>query len=724
MLTETIKQEIRDRLAKVATAMPGFRPRPGQRLMIAEIAKAFGRLPARQEKDASALPNDGSTFLCIKGGTGIGKSLAYCVAGAVLARHAQKTLVIASSTVALQEQLISKDLPFFLKAADLPMSFELAKGRTRYVCEYKLRKAVGGLKQGKMFDSGTAPHDGEPPATSVVRDRHLGTVREFLRRFEAGEWNGDRDLLVDGVADDLWETITTDRHGCLSRRCPNFKTCAQAAARQRFKGADIVVANHDLVLMDLLNGGQLLPKPEDAFYVFDEGHHLPAKAVNSFASSHLIGGSQKMLDRLQNLSGTIAHLLPKVQKPVAAAIVSDIGVVQAGLSEAVHYFGALQRLVPTDDVPHPRVEFEMSLIPEHFVSVGENIVSGCIALNKQLDKAIDSLSELLEAGSQPALEQLIADIGAFMGRVDAIRSTWDLFIDEPRLNEPPIAKWVETATSKSGVGADYQLCASPVVAADRLRQMLWDRAAGAVLCSANLTILGDFTDFLRRSGLSAYPETTCIDVPSPFDYGTQGVLIIPPMKVTPKDVARHTQEVLETVAEEIRQLAGEGMLVLFTSRRQMEDVYHGLPEDLRALALPQGSGPKTRLIAEHTARVDRGEASVIFGLESFSEGVDLVGKYCTVLIVTKLPFATPDDPVQNALAAWVERRGGSPFLEISVPDAFRKLEQRVGRLIRTEQDVGKVVVLDSRLWTTGYGRRMLQSLPPFRVMAMGKEVHP
>ncbi len=720
MLSDSIKQEIRDRLAKVAAAMPYFRSRPGQRLMIAEVAKAFGRAPKGKAESQSRSSNDGAGFVCINGGTGIGKSLAYCLTGAILARHQEKKLVIASSTVALQEQLIAKDLPLFMNAAGLPSRFELAKGRTRYVCEYKLRKSTDRLKQTGMFEHNSAYEEGT--SNPGGKDAHRQILGDLLRAYEAKEWNGDRDG-TEGVDDELWSTITMDRHGCLSKRCPHFKTCAQAEARQRFKNADIIVANHDLVLADLLNGGgHLLPKPEDCLYVFDEAHHLPSKAVSSFASSHLIGQSQRMLDRLNGVVATIDHALPTEHKNVAGDLAREVDHVCTNLADAYRYFEGLQQLVPTKDTPRPRLEFEMSLIPDELISIGSNIVSGCIAVTRLLQKASETIADLLEGSPRPALEQLVSEIGVFTGLVENISCTWKLFIDEPEPDNPPIAKWVETMKPRAGAGVDFQIYASPVVAADYLKSTLWDRAAGVAMCSANLTILGDFKDFLKRSGLTDYPETTCVDLPSPFDYGTQGVLIIPPMKATPKDVAKHTEEVLETISDEIDLLRNEGMLVLFTSRKQMEEVYRLLPEKQKALVQMQGAAAKTKMIAEHVARIDSGKASVIFGLESFSEGVDLVGKYCTVLIITKLPFQTPDDPVQKALAEWIERRGGNPFLEISVPDAARKLEQRVGRLIRTESDIGKVLVLDNRLWTTRYGRSMLQGLPPFRVMAMGKEV--
>lgn len=719
MLTDEIKQEIRNGLAKVMTSMPSFRPRPGQRFMIAAVSRAFGMVPAGKTDPVSRPTNTGSTFACINGGTGIGKSLAYILPGAIIARHKEMKLVVASSTVALQEQLVKKDLPLFLSAAGISMKVELAKGRTRYVCKYKLRQALGGMQQISMFDDAS-----ESSLDESDRQNAVAEFQKMLDDFQSKKWDGDRDSL-EGIEDETWGRITTDRHGCLARLCPCFKSCAQMDARQRLKTADIIVANHDLVLSDIASGGgMILPKPEECLYVFDEAHHLPGKAVNSFASNHLLASSHKMLERLDELAPALHQHLSGEQARVSTEILSDAAIAREGISDALAFFGGLQQLVPTQDNPHPMLEFEMSMIPDEFLSIGGNVLSATRRLLDNLASAYEAITEKLSSdkGHTTAIEKIVGDLGVFYGRIEAIHNTWLLFLEEPDTASPPIAKWVTTTISRNSV--DYMVCASPVLAAAHLKKKLWDRAAGVTLCSATMTTLGNFDDFLTRSGLRHYRDISCIDVPSPFDYEKQGVLEIPAMKATPKDVTGHTAEVLATVTHELIHLQGNGMLVLFTSRRQMEDVARQLPPELRAMVQIQGEAPKTKILADHRARVDRNESAAIFGLESFSEGVDLVGRYCVLLLVTRLPFQAPDNPVLRSLCEWIDRRGGNSFMEVSVPDAARKLEQRVGRLIRTESDSGRIMVLDTRLWTTRFGRSMLRGLPPFKVFALGKEVRP
>lgn len=712
MLNEETKQEIRKRYEAIGTAIPNFRSRGGQRLMIAEIAKTLARCP-----DEGA-PVAGSTVLCVQGGTGLGKSVGYALSGIIMSRLKNKKLVISSATVALQEQL-TRDLPLFLKACGLDATVELAKGRTRYVCLYRLAQVTSDLKQVTMFGREQRAGQDSDPSEEMTK-----AVETMAKDYNESRWDGDRDSR--GKVDDtLWSSITTNHHGCLARNCPSFRSCAQFAARKRLKEATIIVANHDLVLSDLaMGGGRILPKPEETFYVFDEAHHLPGKAVSIFASSHLVHADQRMLEKVDGLGGALSAAIGTGFETSAAQIEDIAETTSQGLADALGYFSSLVQLRPTETMPRPTLEFQNSCIPEEFFSIGANIRSGAKGLIGHLKVANEMLTGLMgsDQAKQALYEKLSADAGFYLGRLEEIETTWRLFLEEPALDLPPIAKWIETVKSKSGI--DYQMCASPVLAAGYLRSLLWEKAAGAILASATMTTLGGFDDFLRRSGLSTYAGVQCIDLPSPFDYAQQGTIEIAKMTSSPKDYAGHTKEVVERISTLLAGRPGEGSLVLFTSRRQMEEVAGKLPSGLSDCVLMQGSGSKVAIIKEHMARIDGGKASIILGLDSFSEGVDLVGNYCTHVVVVKLPFAVPDNPVLRTLSDWIEQRGGNAFMEISVPDAARKLEQSVGRLIRTETDRGTITVLDSRLWNSRYGRMILRGLPPFRVIAMGKEVTP
>lgn len=713
MLNETTKQEIRDKLAAVSKAMPGFRSRPAQRLMIAEVAKTLARCPDPGQN--SVKPAPGTTAICVQGGTGTGKSLGYSLAGLIMAKQKNKKLVISSSTIALQEQLAIRDLPFFTAAAGIDAKIELAKGRTRFLCSYKLTQAIGDMQQATMF--GREERAGADVDEGAIRK----DLESMATDFAEGRWNGDRDARS-GVSDEIWKCVTTDRHGCLNRNCPAFKICAQMQARKRMKDATVIVVNHDLLLADLaMGGGKILPAPEETFYMIDEAHNLPEKAVSSFASSHFVNAERRSAEKLATLAASIGSALGSAYQPTAARINEEATRLRANLGDAFSYFSGLSQLQPTRECPRPTLEFEQSCLPEEFFGIGANVTNLSNSLAGLLDDCQKGIADLLgtDRSKQALLEKLLADIGFYKGRLEEVNITWTLFMEEPPSEAaPPVAKWIEAVKLKSGV--DYQLNASPVVAAGYLRKLLWEKAAGVVLTSATLTSLGNFDDFLRRTGLNAYDVPT-VDLPSPFDYATLGMIDIPRMP-SPKNYDAHTAAVTDRLIDDIGQQGPEGMLVLYTSRRQMEDVAGRIPDILRARVLMQGEQSKSAIIEAHRTRIDAGQPSVIFGLASFSEGVDLPGVYCSKVVITKLPFAVPDSPVLRTLSEWIERRGGNPFMEISVPDAARKLEQMVGRLIRSETDRGQVVVTDPRLWESRFGRAMLRGLPPFRVFAMGREV--
>lgn len=713
MLTEDTKQEIRDKMTAISKVIPGFRSRPAQRLMIAEVAKTLARCPDPGPNAGKPVP--GQTICIAQGGTGTGKSLAYGLTGMVMAKRKGKKLVIASSTIALQEQLTTRDLPLFTKAAGIDASIELAKGRTRYVCQYKLNQAIGDMQQIAMFDKE------EPAAGAVESDEIRKNIETMAKDFAEGRWNGDRDTR-EGVTEEMWRSITTDRHGCLNRACPAYKSCAQMSARKRLRDASVIVANHDLLLADLaMGGGKILPAPEECFYVIDEAHGLPEKAVSSFASSHLINSERRSAEKLANLAAALQDALGTAFEATCERIHDEADRLRGNLADAFSFLSSLAQLRPTAECPRPTLEFEDSCLPEEFFEIGENIKNLTNSLAGLLDDCQAAINDLLgtDRSKQALFEKHLSDVGFYLGRLEEVNTTWSLFLEEPGENAPPVAKWIETTSFKKN-SVDFQINASPVFAGGYLRNLLWEKAAGVILTSATMTTLGNFDDFLRRTGLGAY-DVTCVDLPSPFDYAAQGLIDIPKMP-NPKNYDAHTKAVAERLIADMAKQGPEGMLVLFTSRRQMEDVAGRLPKELRARVLVQGEQSKAAIIAAHCSTIDAGKASTIFGLASFTEGVDLPSSYCTQVVITKLPFAVPDSPVLRTLSSWIERRGGNPFMEISVPDAARKLEQSVGRLIRTETDHGQVVVTDPRLWESRYGRAMLRGLPPFRVMAMGKEV--
>ena len=703
MLTEPIKQEIRDVLARISEALPGYKSRPAQRVMIAEVAKILAQVREGDQPKG----RDGEGLGILQCGTGVGKSISYLTAALVLAKHKRKTVVISTSTIALQEQLMYRDIPFFLKAAGLAVTPVLAKGRSRYVCRLRLQRVLHGKALRALLNN-----EGEPAPT--IDDTSLTTMAEMHKRLQNASWDGDRDLFDTSLPDASWQSITTDSSGCLGRNCAHVRNCAQLNARKSVKESPLVVANHDLVLADLaMGGGMVLPAPANTIYIFDEGDTLTTKAVDSFACQHPVSHAARTMSRLAVAHADLKLALERSHHFMVDKVCDDADSAATALIHIGHFFGQLSALKPQG--PHaPSLEFKDDCLPEGMHELGQTILTASESLTENLSALHTAISEA--AGESPSDQtiKLLSDLFRYIGEADALASTWSLLLSESAsAAHPPVAKWVTFETR--GRQGEFILHASPVIAAAKLRESLWSKAAGAIITSATITALGSFRDYLLRSGLDAY-DVPCHDLPSPFEYETQGTIVIPQIP-GPKNYEAHTRAVTQALEKELQAMAAEGLLVIFTSRRQLEDVTGRLPDELKTRVLVQGSDTKSNLIARHRATIDAGRPSVIFGLDSFSTGVDLPGKYCTTVVVARLPFAVPDNPVANTLNRWVEARGGDPFMELSVPEAGRKLQQIVGRLIRTETDSGRILCLDPRLWNSDFGRQILNGLPPFRISA-------
>ncbi|MBU2099376.1 MAG: ATP-dependent DNA helicase DinG, partial [Gammaproteobacteria bacterium] len=335
------------------------------------------------------------------------------------------------------------------------------------------------------------------------------------------------------------------------------------------------------------------------------------------------------------------------------------------------------------------------------------------------------LRRLIEdADTLPARQQAelwFPVIGAMVSRADANEKLWQAFARTDQPDEAPSARWLSATTSgdgdfrRSGSGAagqdptDLVLSCSPVLAAQTLIEHLWQRCAGAVLTSATLSALGTFDVLAMRAGLPSH--TVYHRISSPFDYGNAATLIIPRLNCDPGDAKAHTAAIVQLLPRILK--PEEASLMLFSSRRQMQDVLEAMSEEWRHRILCQDDYQKAQLLDLHRKRVDAGEPSVIFGLASFAEGVDLPGDYCKHVLIAKIPFSVPNDPIEATLAQWVEQQGKNPFMTLSVPEASFRLVQAAGRLLRSETDTGRITLFDERLISKFYGKSIMASLPPF-----------
>ncbi|MEZ5573417.1 MAG: ATP-dependent DNA helicase DinG [Halioglobus sp.] len=705
MLSEDLKGTIRDAYNAIV-ASKSLTPRWGQRQMIAEIANTLSRIPSPGE-DKSDLP----AVCVIEAGTGTGKTIAYAVAAIPVAQALGKRLVVATATIALQEQFVNKDLPDIRQSSGMDFSYAMAKGRRRYVCLSKLDRLIA-EDQGASSLIPLYPDEFTAPQVAAA----LPVYDAMLDALGRGQWDGDRDNWPESVAEDVWYTVTTDHSQCSGRRCPNVGQCSFYRARDELQSADIIVTNHDLVLSDLaLGGGAILAPPEDSIYVFDEGHHLPDKALSHFASFCRLHSTITWLqDSKKSLSqsGATLVVIESAQR-LLQSLPNDMEDTIAALQLAEQTVAALfEGTQPDSRRDEQQLRLEHGLVPSSLLPVATALaglflkLSGTFArLESILEAALDDENVGVDKAE---IETWHINVGGMLGRAEAALALWREYAVSGEGEVPPKARWITLLNSAGQVG--YELRCSPVLAADILQDCLWSRAAGVVVTSATITALNSFDRFKLHSG--APPDANYKVVASPFNYAN-AIFTVPAMDCDPGDAQAHTQALIAALPAVLSH--AEGSLVLFSSRRQMQEVYQGVSGEFGGRILMQGDYSKQEVLRRHKAAIDSGKGSVIFGLSSFAEGVDLPGDYCRHVVIAKIPFAVPDSPLEAALVEWVEAQGRNAFMEISVPDAALRLLQASGRLLRTEQDSGRITLMDRRILTKRYGRAILDSLPPFRL---------
>jgi ATP-dependent DNA helicase DinG len=460
-----------------------------------------------------------------------------------------------------------------------------------------------------------------------------------------------------------------------------------------------------------LGGGAILPDPKDTLYIFDEGHHLPQKALSHFAHHSRMTSTSKWLDQCNKGLGAIlgqisgAGNVDRYAEQLPAAFIDC----KQRLDQLYPLLNELVESIALDD-RQSNYRFKDGVVPQELLLPSVELQRSFDRLSDLLGKMSNELTEAMEDPHCPVpkidLENNFPVIGTWQSRAEANRELWASYAVPDAATAVPKARWLTPVDSSGNI--DIEVCSSPILASKTLEYSLWDKCCGAVVTSATLTALGNFQRFQMRAGTPN--DANYQVVPSPFNF-TQATIEIPAFAVDASNADVHTISLINHLPTLLDKK--EGSLVLFSSRRQMLDVYDELPDSLRDLILIQGDNSKQEMLSQHKQKIDEGEGSILFGLASFAEGVDLPGKYCTHVIIAKLPFAVPDDPIESALSEWVTARGGNPFMDITVPDASLKLVQACGRLLRTETDTGKISLLDRRIITKRYGKAILNSLPPF-----------
>jgi ATP-dependent DNA helicase DinG len=607
----------------LAGSLPGFRPRRAQLQMARAVTDAL----------------EHRTALLVEAGTGTGKTFAYLVPALLAGRR----VLVSTGTRTLQDQLYAKDVPLVAGALGSPARVALLKGRSNYLCTYRLKRQLA-----QRVLEGVA-----------VPDPLLARLESWSAITKTGDL-----AEVPGMTESqsIWPQVTSTRDNCLGQRCPDYAGCHVVAARRDAQAADLVIVNHHLLLADLAlkedGFGDLLGSADAV--ILDEAHQLPDLATQFFGDQFSARQGETLLTEgkaaLLRGGGSLAEI-----GPAARTVEAALGAVLAAMPR-----GAARR---------------------RWEEAGEELDSAVLALVAALREYGIALGD---ASQQPAIAAVAGRAGELAGVLERIAQAGG---DDG-------ARTIETT------GRGFTLGLLPFDVSERFRGLVTAHPAAWVFTSATLSVGEDFAHFATRLGLEDAPT---LRIPSPFDFNSQAMLYLP--EGMPEPAQPGYVDAVIDASVPLLEASGGGAFLLFTSHRalaqgaaRLRATWDGAVE--RPL-LVQGEGPRERLLREFREHGD----AVLLGTASFWEGVDVKGEALRLVIIEKLPFASPDDPLTKARIEHLQRSGGNAFRDYQLPEAVLALKQGVGRLIRSETDRGMIVICDPRLLGKGYGRVFRASLP-------------
>ena len=675
-----------------ALGSASFEDRPGQRDMAAYIADVY---------------NNGGIAL-LEAGTGVGKSFAYLVPAIEWARLNGERTVVSTNTINLQEQLVGKDLPILSRAfstGERTVTFALLKGWRNYLCLSRLEQARAG--QESLFDQG--------------RVAELESIAGWASRTADGSLAD----LVEQPSSDVWDAVAAESDLCTRLKCPHFDRCFVFAARRRAAEADVVVVNHHLLASDLAvriasdNWQEAAVLPPYRRLVLDEAHHLEDIAAQHLGQQVSMLGVQRLLGRLERngrgLLPTLAlelsthnDLMGSASRDLLARTVFDALVAARRWAEEL--FGRLnRRLDGADPVLRLTDSFKEDNIWREGLDVAlDNLL---IAFSKLRD-GVETIADRLSIDDPAEMRsRLIGELRGVVRRLDSaaegLKATLHPVGYRPAVG--PSVRWMERRGRRT---PNLTLSAVPLDLAPILKEALFDRVETVVLTSATLAAGGEFTFLEERLGLSLSPSRVTVRevLPSPFDFSAQCVFGIPTDIPEPRDDESGHGAAVARVLLELAHASDGGIFGLFTSHTALRRTAEAVRGEVGARwpLLVQGEGQRDQLLR----RFREAGSAILLGTDSFWEGVDVPGRALRVLILAKLPFKVPTEPLTAARLERLTQAGVDGFTNYLVPLAALKLKQGFGRLIRTKSDVGAVVLLDRRVVTKRYGAMMLEGLPP------------
>jgi len=649
------------------------------------------------------------SHLLVEAGTGTGKSLGYLLPSVFWAKQNNQQVMISTHTLHLQDQLLYKDIPLLQES--LPLSFTAAKlkGRGNYLC---LRKFEGSLQ-------GADRHDSHELQLTKAK------MTTWLTQTETGDVE---EVSLTPSGNLFWQSVKSETNSCLHKKCPWFSRCYYFQAREQARDADLVIINHALLLRDLEEGTRLLPSYEIA--IIDEAHQLEEVAsqqlgiqYNTVELLHTIDrlSIESERDLLQKLVTELALWKPE-EKELLEQKAREVQELYLQIrEEAFHwmqllYQWGMKRGADQNEIGRVTVRYQISDFHGKHARINklsDSILSRLAAVAREISEWTTSVKQQ-ETSVPYSLQSVVTDC---LGALDELQKTMEkwhsLFLRE---DEESIF-WIEIETKSTR--KHLYFFKTPMDVSPILKRELFEQKRSVVLTSATLSVKNTFDYFLERYGLAEFPpdRIRTLQLPSPFDYERQGLLLIPtdfPAPGKDQDSA-FIEAVIQGCADAVE--AAEGRtLILFTSYSMLRQVYDGLKQrwgNQEYLLLGHGIDSSNR--SKLVRKFQNEKRAVLLGTSSFWEGVDIPGEALSCLIIVRLPFAPPNTPLFAGRSEKLKEEKKNPFMTLSLPHAIIRLKQGVGRLIRHQNDRGVIVIFDTRIVESRYGRTVLQSLPPYKI---------
>ncbi|MFD0619275.1 ATP-dependent DNA helicase DinG [Paenibacillus sp. GCM10027629] len=687
---QTFEQFCTDSIDRLRQFLPQFEQREAQNIMFHEVN--------------SALEDD--HHLLLEAGTGTGKSLGYLIPSIYYSVKNDNKVVVSTHTINLQEQIRQRDVP--LLKTILPVDFRVSvlKGRSHYLC---LRK----------FEHKINTKDFITPKEDII------TAAQMLVWLAETEHGDNEELHFGNKGADFWDTVASDTDSCLNRACPWFRKCFYHRARHEANIADVIITNHSLLFTDIKVDHRFLPAYDHL--VIDEAHHLEEVAgkhlglhVKYFSLVHTLlrllkDSKNGQLPTLRNR----LHVIPDEKAQMACEIIEDS---YSQLVDAKEMWDKLTEILfsmmpqRTSDANQEQGQYVYRLQTEKMpndwdaASVLEDQLNAL--LNEIVRKSERLLQDLRDIQEEYGIQAAVTDLSGTVKDLARARDDIRYFM---KMKEPNVVFWMEASShfrSKS-----LQLFAVPADVSAQLKEYFFDAKKSIVLTSATLSVDKSFQYMIEQLGLQEAQDQGRLQsmvLPSPFQYRKQALVVIPrdfPMLKGSNPDAHFVQTLVKSLADAAVATHGR-MLVLFTSYRMMKQVYDPLkellsPHQIQVIGQGIDSGNRSKL----TRRFQDQSASVLLGTSSFWEGVDIPGDALTCLAIVRLPFQPPNHPLIEAKSELLQKEKKNPFMKLSVPQAVIRFKQGFGRLVRTAQDRGIVIIYDTRVIESYYGKYFLYSLP-------------